>query len=63
MNIERDRLYNSTTAALLLGISTATLRRWRRAEKGPAWRRLGQSKFPRVYYTGESIGRWLGIAT
>jgi hypothetical protein len=40
-------LYSEAEAAVVLGVSTETLKVWRREGRGPAWVRLGDNKLVR----------------
>jgi hypothetical protein len=46
-------LYDDTETAIVLGVSTETLKLWRREGRGPAWVRLGDSKL--VRYTFDAL--------
>ncbi len=48
-------LFNEAEVADLLGISPATLRRWRRLGVGPSWCKLGAS----VRYRREDVASYL----
>jgi hypothetical protein len=39
----REKLCDEHEAATLLGLSVATLRRWRWAKRGPAWIKIGSA--------------------
>jgi hypothetical protein len=45
-------LFDETEAAVILGVSSETMRVWRREGKGPPWVRLGDSKLVRYGYDG-----------
>lgn len=49
------RLLNEREVAALLGVSTATIRRWRLLSVGPKFLKLGAA----VRYREEDLSRWL----
>lgn len=49
------RLLTTEEAAALLRLNPLTLYRWRKAEKGPPFTRVGA----RIYYEREMLERWL----
>lgn len=52
---ETAAMLDERQAAQLLGLSPATLRRWRCDRQGPAYIKAGRA----VHYTREDIDRWL----
>lgn len=52
---KKDGTLDERQAAALLGLSPATLRRWRSDRQGPAYIKAGRS----VLYAREDIDRWL----
>ena len=51
----KDTKHDERQAAALLGLSPATLRRWRSDKQGPAFIKAGRS----ILYDREDIDRWL----
>lgn len=49
------RLLNDKQVAALLGVSTATIRRWRLLSRGPKFLKLGAA----VRYREDDLTRWL----
>jgi hypothetical protein len=45
-------LYDEAETAVILGVSTETLKVWRREGRGPPWVRLGDAKLVRYPYEG-----------
>ena len=54
-----DQFILSPNAARRLGISPATLRKWRTQQRGPSYLRLGDARKGRVLYAVSDIKRWL----
>ncbi len=54
---DEKRLLTMGDLAELLGVCTATLRRWRKAGTGPAWIQISEKS---IRYTREAVNDWLG---
>jgi hypothetical protein len=53
-----DRSVNRTTAAGIIGIKPATLKKWAIRERGPSFIRLGPEQQSRTLYSVAEIERW-----
>ena len=52
-------IMNTAEAADLLGLSVATLKKWRRDGEGPNWFRITPSPTAHVRYTRDAIDAWI----
>ena len=58
-----DPLISSPETARALGISPATLRKWRWAKRGPVYVRIGDGPNGRVMYAPAAIREWIEART
>lgn len=54
--MESVQLIPAKAAALILGISVHTLKRWRRSAEGPEWCRVGRRA---IRYRSDVLDKWL----
>ena len=59
INLRDDRLVGTAEAAVLLGLSSKTLRTLRQERTGPPCFKVGPVKQSRVLYSVKSLERWI----